>query len=64
MNYRSYLSRSSTGSFHFRLRLPTHVADSFGVREVRRSLATKDELEARSRALEAIPGTARVSRGT
>ena len=55
MRYRSYLSRSRTGSFHFRLHLPAHVAASIGVREIRRSLATRDVIEARRRRWRAFP---------
>jgi hypothetical protein len=63
MNYRSYPSRSRTGSFHFRLRLPAHLAASSSVRELRRSLATKDVIEARRRALEAFQAVHRAGQG-
>jgi hypothetical protein len=52
MSYRSYLSRSRTGSFHFRLRLSSIASEVLGFREIRRGLGTQDRLEAQRRALD------------
>ncbi|MGZ9189567.1 MAG: tyrosine-type recombinase/integrase [Nitrospira sp.] len=52
MSYRSYLSRSETGSFHFRIRLPSAASQVLGLREIRRGLGTRDRLEAQRRALD------------
>jgi len=52
MSYRSYLSRSRTGSFHFRLRLSPIASELLGHREIRRGLGTQDRLEAQRRALD------------
>ena len=52
MTYRSYLSRSPSGSFYFRLRLAPAVAEKLGVKELRRSLQTSDRIQARTKALE------------
>lgn len=52
MSYRSYLSRSRTGSFHFRLRLCSITSGVLGLREIRRGLGTRDRLEAQRRALD------------
>ena len=51
MPYGSYVYRSSSGSYYFRLVLPLLAASLLGVRELRRSLATKDHVEARQKAL-------------
>jgi hypothetical protein len=52
MSYRSYLSRSRTGSFHFRLRLSSIASEVLGLREIRRGLGTRDRLEAQRRSLD------------
>jgi hypothetical protein len=40
--------------FYFRFHLPVHAATALGVREIRRTLVTKDAIEARKRAFEAF----------
>lgn len=52
MSYRSYLSRSETGSYHFRLRLSPVASQALGLCEIRRGLGTRDRLEAQRRALD------------
>ena len=52
MSYRSYLSRSRTGSFHFRLRLCSMASEVLGLREIRQGPGTQDRLEAQRRALD------------
>ena len=60
MSYGSYLSRSPSGSFYFRLRLPRLLAQQLGVNEVRRSLRTNDAIEARRKALELFQQVGRI----
>ena len=64
MSYATYISRSDSGLFYFRLRLPPPVASVLGVKEVRRSLSTKERTEAMRKALSLYEDIHRVEQAT